>query len=101
MPHMGMGGGMGVGTNVPQNQPSFNAIFGNNVTPPQTHFGGSGPNIVDSFKKDGFNIMGKNPIPQKNEEGSKEFAELFSIADTKIKDRAHEKPKFDLNYNPA
>lgn len=45
--------------------------------------------------------MGKNPVPKKEEpEGSKEFAELFSLADTKIKDRTHEKPKYDLNYNP-
>jgi hypothetical protein len=45
--------------------------------------------------------MGKNPVPKKEDvEGSREFAELFSLADTKIKDRAHEKPKFDLNYVP-
>ena len=45
--------------------------------------------------------MGKNPIPKKEDlEGPKEFADLFNIADSKIKDRAHEKPKFDLNYVP-
>ena len=44
--------------------------------------------------------MGKDPVKPKNEEGQREFAELFSLADTKIKDRAHEKPKFDLSYNP-
>lgn len=45
--------------------------------------------------------MGNNPVPKKVDvEGSKEFAELFSLADSKIKDRAHEKPKFDLNYAP-
>jgi hypothetical protein len=44
--------------------------------------------------------MGKEPVKPKNEEGEREFAELFSLADTKIKDRAHEKPKFDLSYNP-
>jgi hypothetical protein len=44
--------------------------------------------------------MGKEPIRPKNDEGSKEFAELFSLADQKIKDRTHEKPRFDLSYNP-
>ena len=62
---------------------------------------GPGPKVIDSFKKDGFNILGKDPIPKKQEmEGSREFAELFSLADTKIKDRAHEKPSFELNYTP-
>ena len=44
--------------------------------------------------------MGANPVKPKNEEGSKEFAELFNLADSKIKDRAHEKPRYDLSYNP-
>lgn len=44
--------------------------------------------------------MGKQPIKPVNEEGSKEFAELFNIADTKIKDRTHEKPRYDLEYKP-
>jgi hypothetical protein len=46
--------------------------------------------------------MGKDPIPPKKEEeeGAKEFAQLFNLADTKIKDRAHEKPKYDFTYNP-
>lgn len=61
--------------------------------------GNRGPGI-ESFQKDGFKIMGKEPIKIKNDEGSKEFAELFSLADQKIKDRTHEKPRFDLSYNP-
>jgi hypothetical protein len=44
--------------------------------------------------------MGREPIKPKNDEGSKEFADLFSLADQKIKDRTHEKPRFDLSYNP-
>ena len=66
-------------------------------------FGGQpinrGPGI-ESFQKDGFKVLGKEPVKPKNEEGSKEFAELFSLADQKIKDRNHEKPRFDLSYNP-
>jgi len=45
--------------------------------------------------------MGREPVKPKNEEGQREFAELFNLADTKIKDRAHEKPKYDLTYNPT
>lgn len=44
--------------------------------------------------------MGREPIKVKDEEGQREFAELFSLADTKIKDRTHEKPRYDLTYNP-
>lgn len=44
--------------------------------------------------------MGKEPVKKEDIGASREFAELFSLADTKIKDRAHEKPKYDLNYNP-
>jgi hypothetical protein len=44
--------------------------------------------------------MGREPIKQKNDEGCKEFAELFNLADQKIKDRTHEKPRYDLSYNP-
>jgi len=44
--------------------------------------------------------MGKEPVKPKNDEGEKEFAELFNLADSKIKDRSHEKPKYDLTYNP-
>jgi hypothetical protein len=46
--------------------------------------------------------MGRNPQPKKQEdlEGAKEFADLFSMANSKIKDRAHEKPRFDLDYVP-
>lgn len=97
MPGMGQKQGMGNG---------FNDIFGNIGAPlgggPPNFSAGPGQKVLDSFTKDGFNIMGKNPVPKKEEpEGSKEFAELFSLADTKIKDRTHEKPKYDLNYNPA
>jgi hypothetical protein len=49
---------------------------------------GPGPG-KDSFARDGFNIMGKQQIKKVDEEGSKEFAELFSLADSKIKDRDH------------
>jgi hypothetical protein len=44
--------------------------------------------MLDSFKRDGFNIMGKEPVKKVDEEGQREFAELFSLADTKIKDRS-------------
>ena len=59
--------------------------------------------MLDSFKKDGFNFGGYTAPVKKPEDdtGSKEFADLFNIADSKIKDRATEKPKYDLNYNPA
>lgn len=57
--------------------------------------------MIDSFKRDGFNIMGNEPVKKvQEEEGNREFAELFSLADTKIKDRnqGYQKPSFD--YNP-
>ncbi len=56
--------------------------------------------MIDSFKRDGFNIMGKEPQKKVDEEGQREFAELFSLADTKIKDRSqtYQKPSFE--YNP-
>lgn len=61
---------------------------------------GPGPSI-ESFQKDGFRIMGREPVKVvNNDEGSKEFADLFSLVDSKIKDRAHDKPTFDLTYNP-
>ena len=60
---------------------------------------GPGPSI-ESFQKDGFKIMGKEPIKVKDQESQREFAELFSLADTKIKDRTHEKPRYDLTYKP-
>lgn len=45
--------------------------------------------------------MGREPVKVvNNDEGSKEFADLFSLVDSKIKDRAHDKPTFDLTYNP-
>lgn len=44
--------------------------------------------------------MGKEPIKKVDEEGSREFAELFSLADTKIKDRANEYQKPTFEYNP-
>lgn len=81
-------------------QTNTNPLFGAVNQP--NFAAGPGPKVIDSFKKDGFNILGKDPIPKKIEpEGSKEFAELFNLADNKIKDRAHEKPKYDLSYNPA
>lgn len=62
---------------------------------------GPGPK-VESFQKDGFNILGKQPVKPKpvDEEGAKEFAELFSIADSKIKDRSQKKPQMSYDYNP-
>ncbi len=68
--------------------------------PQASNSGFSGPSI-ESFQKDGFKIMGRDPIKPKNEEGQREFAELFNLADTKIKDRAHDKPKYDLTYKPT
>jgi hypothetical protein len=47
------------------------------------------PSGKDSFARDGFNIMGKQQMKKVDEEGSKEFADLFSLADSKIKDRDH------------
>ena len=44
--------------------------------------------------------MGKEPIKKQDEEGQKEFGELFNLADTKIKDRAQEMRKQDYTYNP-
>lgn len=42
-----------------------------------------------SFKKDGFNLLGNEPLkkPGFDDSQNKEFADLFSMADTKIKDR--------------
>ena len=91
MPGMGNGYGtsnMGAGFSVP-NQYAANPIGNLN----------RGPGI-ESFQRDGFKIMGKEPVKPKNDEGSREFAELFNLADSKIKDRTHEKPRFDLSYNP-
>lgn len=71
-------------------------MFGTNIAPSVNQ------QVLDSFKKDGFNFGGYNPpVKEKEDTGSKEFADLFNIADSKIKDRATEKPRFDLNYNPA
>ena len=61
---------------------------------------GPGPSMLESFQKDGFNILGRQPVKKENEEGQKEFAELFNLADTKIKDRAQEMRKQDYTYNP-
>ena len=48
---------------------------------------GPGPSL-ESFKKDGFNLMGsQQQKKQQDEEGAKEFADLFNLADSKIKDR--------------
>lgn len=35
--------------------------------------------------------MGKQPVKVVDEEGAKEFADLFNIADSKIKDRENKK----------
>jgi len=117
MTGMPMGGGMppvGMGafaTGVPPamggfnagpfatSQPPFNSVFGGPAFTSNLPLNGPGPSI-ESFQKDGFKIMGREPVKVKNDEGTREFAELFSLADTKIKDRAHEKPKYDLTYNP-
>lgn len=65
---MGMGGmGMGFGTNMPgvgfggMNQGPSN--FGTNLGGPlggipNNFAAGPGPKVIDSFKKDGFNILG-------------------------------------------
>ena len=68
----------------------------------QSNFGIAGPGpSIESFQKDGFKILGREPVKVKNEEGEKEFAALFNLADSKIKDRAHDKPSYDLTYHPA
>ena len=87
----------GFGTNMPSS--FLSGQFGAGGSAPLLGNTGQGPRI-ESFQKDGFKITGAEPIKTKNEEGQREFAELFSLADTKIKDRAHEKPRFDLSYNP-
>lgn len=71
-------------------------MFGTSVAPQVDQ------KVLESFKKDGINFAGYNPPAKKQEDdtGSKEFADLFNIADSKIRDRATEKPKYDLNYNP-
>mmetsp|Transcript_19818 Transcript_19818/g.14569 ORF Transcript_19818/g.14569 Transcript_19818/m.14569 type:complete len:86 (-) Transcript_19818:77-334(-) len=63
---------------------------------------GAGPsaNVIDSFKRDGYNIMGNQPSKKVDDEATKEFAELFSLADTKIKDRQQEYQKPSFDYNP-
>lgn len=93
MPGMGMGMGMGggFGTNINPSQ-NMSAPQTKPFNPPNTiPQSGPGPSF-ESFQRDGFKILGREPIKTKNEETSKEFAELFNLADTKIKDRAHEKP---------
>lgn len=64
----------------------------------------SGPGAKpDSFKRDGFNILGNEPIkkPTYDDSSAKEFADLFSMANTKIKDRGDNKPTMSFDYNPA
>lgn len=94
----GFGGTFGTG--FPPQPSAMAAPFGGPAITSNLPLTGPGPSI-ESFQKDGFKILGKEPIKPKNEEGQREFAELFNLADTKIKDRAHEKPKFDLTYNPV
>lgn len=89
-------GGAGNFGGIPTAPPSF---INGPPTSSNMAMQGPGPSI-ESFQKDGFKILGKEPIKPKNDEGQKEFADLFNLADTKIKDRAHEKPKYDLSYNP-
>jgi hypothetical protein len=93
-----MGGGFNAGP-FATSQPPSNAVFGGPAFTSNLPLNGPGPSI-ESFQKDGFKIMGREPVKMKNDEGTREFAELFNLADTKIKDRAHEKPKYDLTYNP-
>lgn len=85
-----------------QPQPAFNQPAGNFNQ--FNNLGGAFPTnqgpSIESFQKDGFKILGREPIKVKNDEGQREFADLFNLADTKIKDRAHEKPRYDLSYNP-
>ena len=61
---------------------------------------GPGPKQLESFQRDGFNIMGKQAMKKEDDEGAKEFADLFSLADSKIKDREQKTEKFDYSYNP-
>lgn len=66
MPQMGNQGfgGMGMGnfsTNMPQSQPGFGGM------PPMTNISGPGPSI-ESFQKDGFNLLGKQAIKKKEDE---------------------------------
>ena len=44
--------------------------------------------------------MGKQAMKKEDDEGAKEFADLFSLADSKIKDREQKTEKFDYSYNP-
>ena len=85
----GFGGGMGPGnfaTGMPP--PSGFGGPGFGAQPPMPNMSGPGPSL-ESFQKDGFNLLGKQAIKKKeHEEGQKEFADLFNLADSKIKDRA-------------
>jgi hypothetical protein len=45
--------------------------------------------------------MGREPVKKVDEEGAREFAELFSLADTKIKDRNQDYSKPSFDYNPV
>ena len=89
-----MGAGMGMG----QANPNMSVLNNINFVGPNAR--GQGPS-VESFLKDGFNINGGyNPTQKKEPEQSKEFADLFNMAETKIKDRTHDKPKYEYDYNP-
>jgi len=96
----GMGGNFGTNINPPMGGGGFGGPSNSSNLGQTTLASGPGPSI-ESFKKDGFNILGKQAfIKKEEEEGSKEFAELFSLADTKIKDRSQPIQKPSYEYNP-
>ena len=109
----GMGGGMGApgqfgmqnfgGQGMGNGQQNSQLGYGPGGSSSGAQMNMGPPSGKDSFARDGFNIMGKQQMKQKvDEEGSKEFADLFSLADSKIKDRDHQKPNYgDYQYNPA
>lgn len=100
-----MGGSYGMGapqSNYATSMPagSMGGFGGGASMGGQNFAAGPGPS-QDSFRRDGFNILGKEPVKKVDEEGSKEFADLFSIADSKIKDRGDTRVKASYEYNPA
>ena len=97
----GMGGGMG-GFAASMNQPSGPQGFGGGPAAMGAPVAsGPGPKQLESFQRDGFNVLGRQAMKKEEDvEGAKEFADLFSLADTKIKDREQKTEKFDYSYNP-
>jgi len=100
MPPM-MGQGFGFpqqtfATNMPPQNQNYGPSIGQGGSYPQ----GPNSNVLDSFKRDGYNIMGKQAV-KVDEEGAKEFADLFNLADTKIKDRNQDYQKPSFEYNPV